>query len=234
MTQRILVVEDEPSIADTITFALKSEGFAPAWCATANEARALLAGDEYALAILDVGLPDGNGFDLCKELRKVSSMPVIFLTARAAEIDRVVGLEIGADDYMVKPFSPRELSARVKAVLRRTTALPAVTAPSPSEHSAAGPFVVDREKVVISYEGSPLELSRYEFKILDTLLSRPGQVFSRRQLMEAVWDEPDVSMERTVDTHVKTIRRKLEAVKPGADVIETRRGFGYALVSPAS
>ncbi len=228
MAQRILLIEDEPSIADTITFALKSEGFEPVWKVTAGEGREAFGAGEFALVVLDVGLPDGNGFDLCREFRRHSSVPVIFLTARAGEVDRVVGLEIGADDYVVKPFSPRELAARVKAVLRRTTAVPTTPAAAAApEHT--GPFVVDQERKVISYHGTALDLSRYEFKLLEALLSRPGQVFSRRQLMEAVWDEPDVSMERTVDTHIKTIRRKLEAVKAGAEVIETRRGFGYAL-----
>jgi len=230
MAQRILVVEDEPSIADTITFALRGEGFEPVWRATAGEGREAFAAGEFALVVLDVGLPDGNGFDLCRELRRTSRVPVIFLTARAGEIDRVVGLEIGADDYMVKPFSPRELAARVKAVLRRTVSLPA-TEPAENAGSdtvAVGPFRVDRTAMVISYHGTALELSRYEFKLLDTLLSHPGQVFSRRQLMEAVWDEPDVSMERTVDSHVKMIRRKLDLIQSD-EVIETRRGFGYVL-----
>ncbi|MCP4646087.1 MAG: response regulator, partial [bacterium] len=140
MSQKILVVEDEPAIADTITYALQTEGFEVAWCTTATEALGILEEDEVSLIVLDVGLPDQNGFDLCKEIRKTSAVPVIFLTARADEIDRVVGLEIGGDDYVAKPFSPRELAARVKAVLRRV--------PERDDESTAvrpqSPFVIDK------------------------------------------------------------------------------------------
>jgi len=128
MAQRILVVEDEPAIADTITYALRTEGFEVAWCSTAEEATRVLHENDISLIVLDVGLPDQNGFDLCKEIRKTSAVPIIFLTARTDEIDRVVGLEIGGDDYVPKPFSPRELAARVKAVLRRFPTVPASTA----------------------------------------------------------------------------------------------------------
>jgi len=228
MAQRILVIEDEPAIADTITYALKSEGFEPVWCATGVEGRAAIARGDVALVVLDVGLPDCNGFDLCREIRRSSTVPVIILTARGAEVDRVVGLEIGADDYMVKPFSPRELTARVRAVLRRApgTAPAAQAAPATT---GTGPFAIDETRKVITYHGTPLELSRCEYRILEVLVRSPGQVFSRRQLMEAAWDEPEVSDERTVDTHVKTIRRKLAAIRPEEEPIETRRGFGYCL-----
>jgi two-component system catabolic regulation response regulator CreB len=225
MSQRILVVEDEPAIADTITYALQTEGFEVAWCTTAGEALRVLDENGVSLIVLDVGLPDRNGFDLCKEIRKTSAVPVIFLTARSDEIDRVVGLEIGGDDYVSKPFSPRELAARVKAVLRRV--------PSKEEASASGegqsPFVVDKPRMQIAYYGQPLELSRYEFRILEILLRRPGWVYSRDKLMEMAWEEPDVSMDRTVDTHIKTIRAKLRAIRPGMDPIQTHRGLGYSM-----
>jgi two-component system catabolic regulation response regulator CreB len=212
MAQRILVIEDEPAIADTITYALKSEGFEPMWCATGGQGRSALQGGNIALVVLDVGLPDCSGFDLCREFRKSSTVPVIILTARGAEVDRVVGLEIGADDYMVKPFSPRELAARVRAVLRRA---PGVATVSEGTAAAvgAGPFTIDEARKAIMYHGAARELSRCEYRILETLVRSPGQVFSRRQLMEAAWDEPEVSDERTVDTHVKTIRKKLAAIR---------------------
>jgi two-component system catabolic regulation response regulator CreB len=144
------------------------------------------------------------------------------LTARAEEVDRVVGLEIGADDYVVKPFSPRELSARVKAVLRRVSSFRAA-APFPRA------FQIDESRRRISYFEKPLELSRYEFEILKTFIKRPGQVYSRDQLMDIVWDEPEASMDRTVDAHIKNIRAKLKTINPEIDPIITHRGMGYSL-----
>ena len=224
MAQRILVVEDEPAIADNITYALETEGFEVMWRLTAEEAMRVLEENAISLIVLDVGLPDQNGFELCKQIRKTSAVPIIFLTARTSEVDRVVGLEIGGDDYVPKPFSPRELAARVKAVLRRS--------PSAETTGAAGvdsPFSIDRERMKIRYFGESLALSRYEFKILEVLLRHPGWVYSREKLMDLVWEEPEVSMDRTVDTHVKTIRAKLRAIKPDIDPIQTHRGLGYSL-----
>jgi len=227
MSPRILLVEDEPAIADTIVFALRAEGFEPVWCQTGAEGREVLDGGEIALVVLDIGLPDTNGFDVCREIRRTHDVPVIFLTARTEEIDRVAGLEMGADDYIVKPFSPRELAARVRAVLRRTRTLPIVAVDKTD--SAAPAFSVDAARRSIAYHDTPLSLSRYEYGILEVLVGNPGRVFSRRELMERVWDEPDVSLERTVDTHVKMLRTKLHEVRPDEDPIETRRGFGYSL-----
>ena len=222
---RILVVEDEPAIADNIRYALETEGFEVAWCATGEEALRLYHDNGANLIVLDVGLPDRNGFELCKDIRKTSAVPIIFLTARADEIDRVVGLEIGGDDYVAKPFSPRELAARVKAVLRR--------APGGGSDSASqrhdSPLTVDKEKATIWYFGKPLDLSRYEYRILEVLSQRPGWVYSREKLMELVWEAPESSMDRTVDTHVKTIRAKLHAIRPEIDPIQTHRGLGYSL-----
>jgi two-component system catabolic regulation response regulator CreB len=226
MPGRILLIEDEPSIADNVAYALKTEGMEPVCCGTGEEGLAALAAGRVDLVILDVGLPDTSGFDLCREIRKTSSVPVIFLTARADEIDRVVGLEIGADDYVVKPFSPRELTARVKAVLRRAGAPPATGAPAPLAH---GPFVVDRARCRVTYHDTALDLSRTEYRLLAVFVERPGWVFSREQLMERAWDEPEASLDRTVDAHVKSLRRKLRAVRPGDDPILTHRGLGYAL-----
>jgi two-component system catabolic regulation response regulator CreB len=224
----ILLIEDEPAIADTVVYALQTEGFEPLWRMTGQEG--LLAFQEYrpVLILLDIGLPDASGFDLCRELRRIRPVPVIFLTARAAEIDRVVGLEIGADDYVVKPFSPRELTARVKAVLRRTFAAetqgpPAATPPPPML------FEIDEESCAIRYAGQPLALSRYEYRLLQAMLKRPGRIFSREMLLQLAWDHPDHSLDRTVDTHIKTLRAKLRAVKPDANPIKTHRGFGYSL-----
>jgi two-component system catabolic regulation response regulator CreB len=227
MSTKILIIEDECGIADTIVYALKTEGFEPLWCATGGEGRRLLEREKPDLVILDVGLPDVNGFELCRELRKTSGVPVIFLTARADEVDRVVGLEIGGDDYVVKPFSPRELTARVRAVLRRSAAA-GHPGPQPTTEGATA-FAVDEQRMTIAYHRTPLELSRVEFRLLSALLKYPGRVFSRQALMNAAWDDPDVSLERTVDTHIKTLRNKLKGVRPDCDPIETRRGFGYCL-----
>ena len=172
--------------------------------------------------MLDIGLPDISGLELCKEIRKTHPIPVIFLTARADEVDRVVGLEIGADDYVVKPFSPRELAARVRAVLRRTRKSPAA---APSQNT----FKIDESRRQITYSGTPMELSRYEFNLLVILIQRPGHVFSREQLMQLAWEEPEAAMDRTVDAHIKNIRAKLKTINPEIDPIITHRGIGYAL-----
>jgi two-component system catabolic regulation response regulator CreB len=228
MKARILVVEDEPGIADTIRYALSTEGFEPVCCGTGEEALQAIAGSRFALVILDVGLPDINGFELFKRIQARAALPAVFLTARSDEIDRVVGLELGADDYIAKPFSPRELAARVRGILRRVHQGQAAAVPA----AAIAPvraLAVDEERRRILYYGQALELSRYEYGLLKTLASRPGRVFSRDELLSLVWDEPDESFDRTVDTHVKTLRAKLHAVAPQVDAIRTHRGVGYAL-----
>lgn len=229
---QILVVEDEPAIADTIVYALRTDGFEPVWRATAREALAELAVRPIALVVLDVGLPDANGFDVCRELRARGAWPVIFLTARSAEVDKVVGLELGADDYLAKPFSPRELTARVRAVLRRTGAATAGGATGAAAASLAPPRAVwehDAARCRISYRGVALELTRNEYRLLAALVAAPGRVFSRDQLMTAAWDDPGAALDRTVDAHVKQVRAKLRAVAPDADPIATHRGLGYSL-----
>jgi two-component system, OmpR family, catabolic regulation response regulator CreB len=219
---RILIIEDEPAIADTIEYALRSDGFEPVCCGLGREGLAALRDGRFDLAILDVGLPDANGFDLCRELRGFSDVPVIFLTARADEIDRVVGLEIGADDYVTKPFSPRELVARVRVILRRGA--------RGATNGAAEPlFRIDPAGSRVWFSGQALDLTRYETLLLKTLLAAPERVFSRLQLMQEVWAAPDHSLERTVDTHVKTLRAKLRVVRADLDPIRTHRGLGYSL-----
>lgn len=246
--RRILIVEDEPAIADTLLYALKTEGFAPEWCATGRAGLVALtaAADTarpFALVVLDVGLPDGTGFEVCKTIRKSSTVPVIFLTARNAELDRVLGLELGGDDYLVKPFSPRELTARVKAILRRVPAAPRVAEVAPvkadvkSNGGKTKEFLVDEVRCAISYRGVALELTRYEFRLLKALVAQPGRVFSRDQLMSAVWEDPGASLDRTVDAHIKTLRAKLrtaaetsgDTAAAEADPIQTHRGLGYSL-----
>jgi two-component system catabolic regulation response regulator CreB len=179
-----------------------------------------------ALVILDVGLPDASGFEVFKRLREASDVPVIFLTARSDEIDRVVGLELGADDYVAKPFSPRELVARVRSILRRS-AKPAATLGGPAV--PPNPISVDEGRRQIRFYGRPLELSRYEYGLLKTLAARPGHVYSRDALLERVWDDATESLDRTVDAHVKTLRAKMKLIAPALDPIRTHRGSGYAL-----
>ncbi|GAB4570170.1 MAG: two-component system response regulator CreB [Rhizobacter sp.] len=230
MKPRVLIVEDEPGIADTLQYALRTEGFDPAWVATGEEALAQVKAQPPALVILDVGLPDTSGFEVFKRVREFSDVPVVFLTARSDEIDRVVGLELGADDYVAKPFSPRELVARVRSILRRSAKPPAPPPVAPTP-----PLVVDEGKRQIRFYGALLELSRYEFGLLQTLASRPGHVFSRDTLLDKVWDDSD-SLDRTVDAHVKTLRAKMKLVAPTLEPIRTHRGSGYALAEdlPAS
>ncbi|WP_415908663.1 two-component system response regulator CreB [Oleiharenicola sp. Vm1] len=217
----VLVVEDEAGIAETILYALRTEGFAPLWKTTGRDALAALAAEPVALVVLDVGLPDMSGFDVCRELQRRCAVPVIFLTARAGEVDKIVGLELGADDYLAKPFSPRELTARVRAVLRRTQA--GASAPT------AGVWAHDAARCRIAYRGQALELTRNEYRLLAALVAAPGRVFSRDQLMAAAWDDPGAALDRTVDAHVKQVRAKLREAAPDADPIVTHRGLGYSL-----
>ncbi len=227
-SQAILVVEDEPSIADNILFALEKDGFEAVWVRLGNDAIAAVRKGRVDLVVLDVGLPDRTGFEVCKSIRAFSTVPILFLTARSEEIDRVLGLEIGGDDYVAKPFSPRELVARVKAILKRTTT--AHLEATRTVASSTALFVVDETRRKISYVGTPLQLARYEYLLLKALILQPERVFSREQLMNQVWDSPDSSLERTVDAHIKSLRAKLRAVREGKDPITTHRGFGYSIV----
>lgn len=227
---RVLVVEDEAAIADTLLYALRSEGYAASHCGLGREALERLRDEGADVVVLDVGLPDLGGFEVCRQLRTFSQVPVIFLTARNDEFDRVLGLELGADDYVTKPFSPREMVARVRARLRRG----AGTAASPPTVAAAGwrpcgRFAIDEEGRRIRYQDALLDLTRYEYALLAALLQRPGAILSRAQLMERGWDHASDSTDRTVDTHVKTLRAKLRAAGAQEDPIRTHRGVGYAL-----
>ena len=227
--RQILVVEDEVAIADTLLFALAGEGFGTRHVVLAGEALALLREGGFDLVILDVGLPDMTGFEACKQLRRFSAVPVMFLTARGEEVDRVVGLEIGADDYVVKPFSPREVVARVRAILKRSAGAAgsggnghAVTA------GTGGEFLVDTRRMAIHFLGQPLKLTALEFRLLQQLVLHPGQVQSREQLLAALGIQPDAGYERNIDTHIKTLRAKLREVDAAREPIQTHRGFGYS------
>ncbi len=232
MRKRILLLEDEQAIADTLLYALQSEGFEVRHVGLAREALSAFEEAPPDLAILDVGVPDGNGFDVCRAIRKTSELPIVFLTARHEEIDRVLGLELGADDYVVKPFSPREVCARVRAILRRSAgggAPAAVPAPTPV---APGLLTLDEKAQRIACEGELLALTRYEFLLLATLLRRPQRIFSRTELMDLVWGGAPHTSDRTVDAHIKLLRAKLRERGLVADVIQTHRHMGYSLRLP--
>jgi len=223
MSAQILIVEEETALAEAIRFALNTDGFAAAMCATGEEALAHVLRAAVDLILLDIGLPDTNGFDLFHRLRALTQAPVIFLTARSQEVDRVAGLELGADDYVTKPFSPRELLARVRTVLRRSRQEPEI------EDSAPSPFTVDDERRQIRYFGQTLDLTRYEYGILRMLLRRPGKIYGREELLDQVWQDRLEANDRAVDSHIKTLRAKLNTIRPGYSIIRTHRGLGYAL-----
>ena len=216
----ILLAEDEAAIAETVLYALRGDGYEAEHVLLGGSVLPRLRRGGIDLVILDVGLPDRSGFEVCRELREASAVPVIFLTARNDEIDRVLGLELGADDYMAKPFSPRELVARVRARLRRHEG---------GEAQRKGRFEVDAAARRIRYGGHWLDLTRYEHALLAELLRRPGAILSRAQLLDRAWPDALDSGERTVDTHVKTLRAKLRALEPGRDPIQTHRGLGYSV-----
>lgn len=231
LQQKILLIEDEIAIADAVSFTLQQEGFCVRHHTLGNEGLADFHHNGADLLILDVGLPDISGLAICREIRAGSNTPIIFLTARNDEVDRIMGLELGGDDYVAKPFSPRELVARVRAVLRRTVDIeaPAETSALNATSGIPSLFTIDTTRNVIVYAGSELLLTRHEYLVLLVLLSQPGRIFSRTQIMEQAWEYPETSLERAVDTHIKSLRAKLRAVQPDLDPIITRRGFGYAL-----
>jgi len=223
MTARILLIEDETAIADTLSFALQREGYAVDWHRLARDGEAALAGAQ--LVILDVGLPDDNGFELLKRIRRHSEVPVLMLTARADEVDRIVGLELGADDYVVKPFSPREVVARVQALLRRTPARP--TSPPPI---VIGELELDLWAHQVRLAGRVVALTPKEFRVLEVLGRSPGRVFSREELLARAFGPGYDGLDRTVDVHITNLRKKIESDKQPRYVL-TEHGVGYRLAT---
>ena len=236
--QKILLIEDEPSIADTIVYALQGECFDVAWVSTGAAGLEQLTQSHFDCVVLDIGLPDMLGYAVCREIRRISRVPVLFLSARDSEMDRVLGLELGGDDYVVKPFSPRELAARVRAILRRVdthhASLAAVQiAPHESTTTIATPeprFFHDTDRKCVFYGATPLPLTHHEYLLMVVLLASPGRVYSRDQLMDAAWEDPTSAMDRTVDAHVKSLRAKIRVVAPELNPIHTHRGLGYSFV----
>ena len=232
--KNILLVEDDALIAETLIFALEQEAFTVQWKSKGSDAIRHFDEQGADLILLDIGLPDMNGFDVLRAIRERSQVPVIFTTARDEEIDKVLGLELGADDYVTKPLSPRELVARVKANLKRVnpeqTATPIPATPLESKNSQSSVFSIDLRQMQITLHDTVLSLTAAEFKLLQYFIDSPRQVFSREQIISAVWDNSYVVDTRTIDTHIKSLRAKLRDAEAGnADYIKTHRGLGYSL-----
>ena len=224
-SKQVLVVEDDPKIAETLVHVLNEQGFEAIRVETIIEAREALIVNVFSAIVLDVKLPDGNGFEFCKELRKTNDIPILFLTSISDEVDKIVGLEIGADDYVTKPFSPREVSARLKAIIKR------VQEPIPVNQNTQ--FKVDEEKKRITYKDQLIDTRPIEYEILKLLIKRPGRVFSRDDIIDYCWpDNPNMDSNRTVDTHIKTIRKKIGEIDPQTDpksILKTSSKEGFYL-----
>ena len=218
----IYIVDDEPAIVEPLAYALKTDGFQIETFTLGQAFLQRLAEQQPDLIVLDIGLPDITGFELLKVVKEQKDIPFLFLTARGDEIDRVVGLELGADDYVVKPFSPREVAARIRVIIKRYSF-------EKQDAKQASALTVDMETMTAIYLGIPLSLTRFEFLILAHLAESPGRVYSRAHLIDSLWPDRSGSMERTIDTHIKTLRSKLKQVQADAEVIKTHRGIGYSL-----
>ena len=224
---RILVVEDDPRIADVLDYALKAEGYEVELVNRGRPAISFCENAPPTAIVLDVGLPDIDGFEVCRAIRKFSDVPVLFLTSRSDEIDRIVGLELGADDYIVKPFSTRELLARIKAIRRRQVVRPDESHPV-SSTLRHGPIEIDPEKFRVTFRGKEVKLTAQEFRLLELLVQSPGRVFTREQVLNRAWGEGAFVADRTIDVHVKSLRKKFAPY----EFIETVRGVGYRAKEP--
>jgi len=226
----VLLVEDEEAITTPLQEALEREGFDTRVARTAGEALAAAREEEPDVVLLDVMLPDGSGFDVCRELRRDSRVPIIMVTARGDEADRIVGLELGADDYVTKPFSAREVAARIRAVLRRVE--DGDEAPA-AERLTVGELALDPAGRTASFAGEPVELSRKEFEVLELLAREAGRVVTRERLLEEVWDTTWFGSTKTLDVHVSGIRRKLGDDPSAPRYLHTVRGVGFRLEAPS-
>jgi two-component system, OmpR family, response regulator BaeR len=218
---RILIVEDEPKLAALLADYLHAAGFLTEWVADGQRAVDSVLAEVPALMLLDLMLPGLDGLEVCRQVRRFSELPVVMITARVEEIDRLIGLETGADDYVCKPFSPREVVARVKAILRRTQ--PREGPPRP----AGNPLQIDPAVHSASFHGVDLELTPVEMRLLQALAASPGRVFSRDQLLDRIHDDGRAVADRTIDSHIRNLRRKLESVRPGEEPIRSIYGVGY-------
>jgi two-component system response regulator BaeR len=221
MTARILVVEDEPRLAELLRDYLKAAGYEADLLLEGSGAVAWIRDNTPALVLLDLMLPGKDGLSICREVRAFSDVPIIMTTARVEEIDRLIGLELGADDYVCKPYSPREVVARVKAVLRRSAQR------ADPEPGSAGPLNLNQDSLRVQAEGREIELTAVEFALLQTLYRAPGRILSRNQLMDRIYDDHRIVSDRTIDSHVKKLRRKLEELLPERELIHSVYGVGY-------
>jgi DNA-binding response OmpR family regulator len=222
----ILLVDDEESVRKVLTFPLERDGFNVVQAADGEEALERFGDSNPDLVVLDIMLPKLDGLEVCKRLRATSSVPIIMLTARDDELDKVLGLELGADDYITKPFSIREFRSRVRALLRRAKA-PRHGADDEEELIEADGLVIDVPRRLVEVRGEPVQLTYVEFELLRTLASHPGRVYSRRMLLEALWKSADYRDPRTIDVHVRHLREKLEEEPRTPEFILTVRGVGY-------
>ena len=229
---RILVADDEPSVRESVGYALEQEGFAVTLATDGDDAADKLGNGEipFDLLILDIMMPGRSGLDLCRDVRGRSPVPIILLTAKDAEVDKVVGLEVGADDYMTKPFSVRELIGRVRAQLRRRE-LDRSSSPEGSRIEA-GEVSIDLARHLVTVRGEPVNLTRSEFQVLRLLAERPGQVFSRLEIMEELWQSEFSGDVRACDVHISNLRQKIERDPQDPELVVTVRGIGYKLVEP--
>jgi two-component system response regulator RegX3 len=230
-TPRLLVVDDEDAILEFVSFNLRKEGYEVMTASDGDEALALAAVNAFDLVILDIMLPGTDGFEVCRRLRAAGEVPVLFLSARDTELDKVVGLEIGGDDYLAKPFGIRELQARVKALLRRSKAAgrSASTSGEPGEAFEVGGIRLDEDSHDVTFKGAPIDLTPREFELLSCLMRHNGKVLSRDALLREAWGWEIVVETKTVDTHIKRLRDKLEAAGVDPEIVETVRGYGYRL-----
>lgn len=223
MSGKLLIVEDEKKLAGLLSDYLRQAGFEPFCLADGTEVVPWVREQLPDLILLDLMLPGRDGMEVCKEIRTFSSVPVIMVTARIEEIDRLLGLELGADDYICKPFSPREVVARVRAVLRRT---------GDGQTLRTSGLVLDESRYQATLHGHELELTAVEFKLLHLLLSHPGRIYSRSQLMDKIYPDERIVSDRTIDSHVKKLRRKINAVAPDEELIHSLYGVGYKFEAP--
>lgn len=225
-TEQILIVEDEPKIAELLEKYLQNAGYTTHWLNNGTLVNDWLRSNQPAAILLDLMLPGKDGLEVCKEIRQDSTIPVIMLTARVEEIDRLLGLELGADDYICKPFSPREVVARLKAVLRRTQ--PQATASdSGQDHSGPDQLSLNRNHLTINIGARSVSLTRVEFELLEVLYTRPGRIFSRQQLMEHVYPDNRIVSDRTIDSHIKKLRKKIHELEPEQELIHSVYSVGY-------
>jgi len=225
--EQILVVEDEPKIANLLQKYLQNANFNTHWIADGNQVSEWVRTEKPALILLDLMLPGKDGLEVCKEIRRFSHLPIIMLTARVEEIDRLLGLELGADDYICKPFSPREVVARIKAVLRRSQP-PTQDEATPLGASPAAPSLsLERNRLLVRYGERESVLTLVEFELLDTLHQHPGRIFGRNQLMEKVYTDNRIVSDRTIDSHIKKLRKKLTDIAPDQELIHSVYSVGY-------